>query len=407
MSDVEAVVAELTERLHRHRPERYPVQHATASFHLARVLADAGRLDEAQAAAETAASLFADLPLERAKTNNLLGIILRLARRPEDAAAAFEAAERGFEATGDHLERWSAAHNRGLVAIDAGSHSAAIEAFTAARRGFLELGAAAHAGAAARELGQVLLTSGSADEAVAPLEEAVSLLEQSDERPGMGLAANALGLALLSVGEPRRAVEVLQVAVAAHPRSVRPDAHAMAKANLALGLEALGNEARARLAARQARDTPDAPRAAVTQARAVLARLPQAQDAAADLMAVLDGEDQEHWAPLIREEVLRWLDVGGVEPERWAAGILDRPDRDTALAEAWLGVALELPPASMDRLVGALVGSACGLDLDVADRLRKALSSAALRFPPPQWDRLRYTLSQNAVACGLDPSGWG
>lgn len=406
MSDVEAVVAELTERLRRHPPERYPVQHATASFHLAGVLADAGRLDEAEAAARTAGGLFAQLPLERAKTNNLLGIILRLAGRPGDAAAAFEAAERGFEATGDQLERWAAAHNRGLVAADVGRQPAAIAAFSAARNGFLELGAVSQAGAAARELGQVLLATGSSQQAVTHLEEAVDLLGRSNERAGMGLAANALGLALLSIGEPERAVESLQSAVAAHPRSVRPEAHAMAKANLALGFEALGDHVRARLVCRQGRDTPGAPSVAAEQSRAILGRLGEGGGAAADLMAVLDTEGQDQWAPLIRDEVLRWLDAGGDEADGWAAGILDRRENAVALAEAWLGIALELPPPSMRQLIDALVAATRGLDVEGADRLRKTMSTAAVRFAPPQWDRLRYTLAQSAAVCGLDPAGW-
>src|SRR5215212_11475176 len=87
-------IEELEERLARFPPERYPVQHATAQFHLGVALANAGRPAEAERALHVAARLFAPdrLPTEHAKATNALGAALRLAGRLDEAAAAFSRA---------------------------------------------------------------------------------------------------------------------------------------------------------------------------------------------------------------------------------------------------------------------------------------------------------------------------
>jgi Flp pilus assembly protein TadD len=51
-------VDELEERLRRHPVDRYPVQHATAQFHLGVLRARRGELDRAEAALAAAAALF-------------------------------------------------------------------------------------------------------------------------------------------------------------------------------------------------------------------------------------------------------------------------------------------------------------------------------------------------------------
>ena len=53
-----AVEEELRARLDCYPAVRYPMQHATAQFHLGVLMANAGRLEEAGRALETASSLF-------------------------------------------------------------------------------------------------------------------------------------------------------------------------------------------------------------------------------------------------------------------------------------------------------------------------------------------------------------
>ncbi|MGH3666364.1 MAG: hypothetical protein ACRDU8_09820, partial [Egibacteraceae bacterium] len=66
-------------RLRHYPADRYPVQHATARFHLGQVLLDRGTAAAAEVELRTAAGLFDPrrLPVEHAKATNLLGAALR------------------------------------------------------------------------------------------------------------------------------------------------------------------------------------------------------------------------------------------------------------------------------------------------------------------------------------------
>lgn len=404
MTDAERAVDELQLRLRRHPPDRYPVQHATDRFHLACALLDAGRADEAVDAAAVAVELFGPMPAERAKAHNVLGIALRMAGRGAEAGDAFRSAESGFAAAGLELEEAAAAYNLGLVAAETGDPDAAVDAFGRARARFGAQRARPQEAASARELGQALLVAGRTEEAAEILAGAVALAERVGDRAGYGAASNALGLTLLASGDPAAAVDAFLAAGSVHPRSVRPDAYAMAKANLALALERSGDPPRARLAASQARDVPAAAPVVRAQAEGVLRRLGAASGR--DLVTVLDGEPPEHRPAVVREEVLRWLDVGGHDPDSWLEAILERSGREADLLEAWLDVALELAPPAMRKLLDGMAAAAARAAAGEQDRVRVAMSSAALRFAGPQWDRLRAELATAVAANGLDPAAW-
>ena len=365
-------IEELEARIAQHPAGRYPVQNATASFHLGGLLADAGRGAEAVAALARSADLFgqADLREERAKALNALGAALRVSGREAEAATAFGEAASGFGDLGLALEQGAALHNLGLVSREP-------DRFREARSRFAAGGELRHEAAALRELGSVLLERGELDEAEAALTEAVGLAERAGDLAGLGSAANTLGLAQLALGHLDEAASSFRSSAGAHGRGVRPADHAMAKANLALARERLGDERRARLAARQALAVPAAPEPVRAQARALLERLP---DEAGDLAHVLADEPEENRLPVAREELVRWSEASPEERRReaeaWVAGA------GPELAEPLLGALLELPPDAMAAIAADL--SACA-----DERFRKAFERASARYPVPQLLRLQ------------------
>ena len=401
-------VAALREQAARYRPDRHPLQHATAHFHLGGLLLERGALADAETSFTTAAALFGARGArpEQAKALNGLGATLRAAGRPALAARAFEHAAAGLAAAGLALEEGAARFNLGLVLREDGRAREAVVALQRAGE-LLEAGAVpAQAAAAARELGATLLQLGDADAAVATLERAVERADRARDTPALAAAANALGLAHLAAGRCTEAVQALRIAAAASPRGRRPDAFAMAQANLALAFERTGAPARARLAARQALGVAAPPPAVRDQAQAVLARL---GPDAGDLRVALEQAPEDERAQLAREELARTLDA---PPSQQAADLRAWLDAHVAsslepvsVAELWLGALLELPAAQLDAL--ARGGVAAAAERGGADRetFRDAVTRAMARFHVPQLLRLQDVFSGAAADVG-DPGPW-
>lgn len=390
------MVEELRRELARHDPGRYPVQHATACFHLGATLIALHRPDEAIDVLVRAARLFPEntMPVEHAKSMNMLGVALRDRGDAADAAIAFARAGELFEANEHRVELAATRHNEGLVHRDLGRHEAALTAFRAALDMFVTADARESACAAARELGACLLHLGRLDDAVEVLEQALDLAHRGAGREALGAAANVLGLVHLQADDPERARACFEDAAGAHPATVRPAEHAMARANLALACERQGDHDAARLAARQAIAFEGAAPDVRTQAQGVLDRL---GDDAGALVRALAALPEERWGPAIREEVRR---LGAVADEEldahldaWVRGVAARPDDAVTFHEAWFGVALELPPEDFRRQLDALARRVDALAPDVATSTREAASRAMARFPVPQWMRLRDTLA--------------
>jgi tetratricopeptide (TPR) repeat protein len=392
------VIAELERRLARQPPERYPIQHATTSFHLGTARLQGGDVDGAIEALNRSVELFESLPLERAKAANMVGIALREAGRADEAAAAFERATSDFAASGARLEEAAARYNLGLVRVQQGRSGSA--ELAAALDLFRAEGATRQSAAAGRELGQALLVEGRLDDAVAALEVAASTAERCGDEAGRAAAANALGLAKLAAGAPEAAVEAFQIARAANPRSVRPSEHALAAANLALALERCGDAARSRLAARQARAVPGADQRVRDQCDDVLARLGHRHD---DLVVVLREEPRDRWAVLLRDELERWADEADDERHRAAAALCDELTRTGGsddLAEAVLASALEMPADRMEAVLTAVSTGVSAHGDEASDRGRARLSRAAARFHLPQMTRLEALLLPSAPTRG-------
>jgi len=380
-------IVELQQRVAGYDEARYPVQHATARYHLGVVLTDAGRVDEALESLARAAELFAPelLPVEHAKALIALGAARRLAGQVEPAAAAFARAAELFEAAGLEQELGAAFFNLGLVRRER-QPAAAADCF---RRAAALFAGAAEA-AALRELGTTLFELGELDEATSTLERARGLAERGDPA-GYGGAANALGLVHLAADRTEEAIEAFRQAAGAHPRSVRPAEFAMAKANLALAHERAGDLPRARLAATQALGVGEPPPPVAAQAEGVLVR---AGEASGDLRQVLALEPEDRWEGLVREEVVRLSDA--LEAERQAAAGTWIDDSSAELAQTWLGVLLELPPEMMELHIRSVLATLEGCDREVAGRFRDDVSRASARFHVPQLLRLEETFRRLA-----------
>lgn len=399
----------LREQLEAHPAERYPVQHATARFHLGVLLIQAGRPEQAVRHLRRASQLFPldGMPVEQGKATNMLGVALRELGRPEAAAEAFGRAAGILAEEGQRVEAAAARHNRGLVLVEQGRPDVAEDAFASARDVFAAAGALGQAAAAGRELGALLLEAGELERAGGVLQQAVEHAADAGEQAVLGAAANTLGLVHLEADDPAAARRAFEDAAGGHPRSIRPEGYAMARANLALACERDGEPARARLAARQALDSPGVPEPVATQAREVLDRLGEDPG---DLHTVLADEPEERWQGLLRAELRRLADADPTEQAEhataWIDGQLGHDDREVELAEAYLGVLLELAPETMEGLVEVLVRATGERGAGEATRFREATGRAMARFHVPQLLRLRDTFNRIAGELG-EREGWG
>lgn len=401
-------VGELEERLRRYPAERYPVQHATAQFHLGVALAELGELEGAEAALVRAAELFDPraLSTEHGKALNALGSVLRTAGRPEQAAKVFVRAAAAFQAAGVPGERGAACFNLGLVRCEMDDVDGATEVFAEALRLFEEANAPAYAAAAARELGGARFAARDLDAARDILQRSVDLAARASDEAGAGAAANVLGLVELAAGRACEAADAFAVAAAAHPRAVRREDHAMAKANLALAHEAAGEHRSARIAARQALGVRSAPEPVRAQAEAALARLGVEAD---DVVAAVEEEqDGSARSAIVREELARWLDATDAERRAeagaWIDAQLARPAASVTLAEAWVGGLLELPPADLRAVIRSVLEALHERAADAQETFRADVARAAARFHVPQLLRLRDEFNRMAVELGEQPA---
>lgn len=399
------VIEELRGQLENYGPDQYPVQHATARFHLGSVLIHAGQSREAARHLNRATQLFPrdGMAVEHAKATNMLGVALRNLDEPAAAAELFERASEIFAEEDQRVEEAAAHYNRGLVLLQVDEVEAAREAFTAARETFIEADARQQAAAAGRELGTLLLNQGELEEAAEILEQAVEWAADAGEQAALGSASNTLGLVHRQAGDLDAARAAFQDAVGGHPRSVRPEGYAMAKANLALVYEESDYAPMARLVARQARDTPGVSGPVARQARNILERL---GDEPGDLHRVLDDEPQDQWTAVLRGELRRVADLDEDDQRRharsWVEGQAARDERQVDLAEAYLDVLLELRPKSMDAIIRAIVDATGELEPGAAKNIRRATARGMACFHVPQMMRLRETFNEMADELGQE-----
>jgi tetratricopeptide (TPR) repeat protein len=403
-SDLELGVQILEERLSRYPAERYPMQHATAQFHLGMTLANANRLPEAATALERAVSLFEDrLLAEHAQSLNALGAVYRLQQRQPAAADVFRRAAAEFAAAGQSREQAAAIHNLGLVQREMGQHALAGESFRHALNLFDPRERRGRA-AASREIGVTLVEAGDLEAAATMLEEAATLADAAGDQAGLGAATNALGVAWLAQGRTAEAIDAFRRSAVANPLSLRRAEYATAKANLALAHAESDDPARARLAAGQALAVAEASDAVRSQASQVLSRVGGGTGA---LLEVLRNEPLDVWPGVIREELNRWclLDPAALAGEvgAWIQGQLDDA-RQADLAEVFIGGLLELRPEDLQAIIRSLLQVLATQPSEVRDGFRGQLVSAMARFHVPQWERLKALFNQAAVDLGQEPA---
>lgn len=409
MPAIEEQLAELTGRVDQYPSERYPVQHATAQFHLGTAMLQLDRPGDALGPLTVAEEMFevAGMRLERAKAANMRGVALRTTGHPREAAPSFGRAAAIFHTLDHPLEEAAASYNLGLTCCEVGETDDARQAFTHAAQLFLAAGRMSEAAAAAREKGTMMLTLGEIQGAVDVLTPAVEMAFGCRDMAGAGAAANVLGLAHLAAGDLADAAAAFRDALGAHPRSVRPAEHAMAKANLALALERSSDQARARLAAGQAMGIRTADSPVRAQAEAILQRLPPATGV--ELFEVLDDTPPDRWTAVVREEVLRWADapetVRASAAVQWIDGQLAQHGRGPQFAEALLGAVLELPPDSYELVIRAVVAAVATRSDDEATQFRASVRSGMVRFAIPQWQRLAGTFNSLSTQLG-QPAEW-
>jgi len=408
---------DLRGQLERYPADGYPVQHATASFHLGSALLHEGDTDTAQTLLRTAVQLYAGaLPLEHAKALNMLGVALRQAGEPAPAVAAFTEAADTFAARKDVAEEGAARFNSGLAWLDQDDLAAAAASFEAAIQLFDPATTPGPAGAVRRELGTVRLVEGDLGRATDLLREAVTLSDSARDTTGYGAAANGLGLALLGSGDAAGAIEAFRAAAGSHPRSVRPLEFALVRANLALALEQHGNASEARVTARHTLSVEGVDPNVAEHAAGVLDRL--GPPLAADLASVLQlrtahaenvTQTETALAELFREELtclaalpahLHAVDVG-----EWMQALLADEDLAADRVAAWLGAVLELPPAATQAIVTAMVDAASTAPPERAAELHALVWRGLARFHPPQAARVEELV--RAAARSADFAAWG
>lgn len=383
----------LRRSLDRFPRDRYPIKHASIQRKIAHELAVEGSLIEAEAALRSALEIYgAELPVERAHTLNALGSVLRDGGRPDEAAIVFQEA---LDLLGERATRGDLGmshYNLGLVQAQLGLREAAIDSLRQAVAHLDSRATPAQSAAARRELGSALLVEGRPAAAIGELETAAHLAARGGDRVGLGAAANLLGLARLALGDGEGAVAAFAESASAHALTVRPEGHAMAKANAALAYEALGDSHRARQCAQQALSLPQAARAVIDQANAVLDRLGHLYH----LHVVLDTEPQETWSGVLRDEVRHWVrceeDKRGELIRDWVVGQLERPGTAVERCAALFDALLELPPEAFGTVTKQMRARLAAIDEAKADLFRSHAARAAARFRLPQMQRLERAL---------------
>lgn len=237
-------IAQLEERL-RDLPKGRPFERGVLRFNLGVAYAESPvgdrqvNLSRGLASLESAAKLFdpSSKPMEHARTQNMLGIVLRELRRHEEAAAAFRRAAEMVPAAVNPGEHGAPMNNLGLTLLDMGKRGEAIEAFSDALEAFSGPSFLRQRVDALHNLGQAHAASDGPRDVRKGIEyykQALDITDPQEFPYQWALLQNSLGVAYTAIGEPQGAADAFRQALRVYTRFRFPFQYALAKNNLAL-----------------------------------------------------------------------------------------------------------------------------------------------------------------------------
>lgn len=354
-------IKQLEERL-RDLPKGRPFERGVLRFNLGVALAESpvgdrqSNLNRALSSLEAAAKLFDPFakPIEHARTQNMLGIVLRELRRHEEAAAAFRRAAEMVPAAINPGEHGAPMNNLGLTLLDLGRREEAIEAFRDALDAFSGPAFLRQKVDALHNLGQALAASDGPAEVRQGIEyynRALDITDPQEFPYQWALLKNSLGVAYTAIAEPEEAAEAFRDALRVYTRHRFPFQYALAKNNLGLANLQIGGPTALRRAVAACEDAIMVldMRLHREQWEQVFRNLELAEKGLKDLGQ--EGTRMHHFVRLLAEESEE-VAVQSLRERLADYTLLPDPRRVQALAELDLAM-LQLPEDQAQRLTNA------------------------------------------------------
>lgn len=413
-------IKQLEERV-RALPKGRPFERGVLRFNLGVAYAESPsgdrqvNLSRGLSSLESAAKLFDPFtkPMEHARTQNMLGIVLRELGRHTEAAAAFRRAAEMVPASINPGEHGAPMNNLGLTLLDMGSRDEAIEAFQDALEAFDGPMFLRQRVDALHNLGQALAASEKPEDVRRGIDFYNQALEITDPQEfpyQWALLQNSLGVAYTGIGEPEKAAEAFRQALRVYTRLRFPFQYALAKNNLALaniqigGVQALRQavvaceDAIMVLDIRMHRQQWEQVYRNLELAEKGLKELEQEGTRAQHFARLLADEVDDAMVQAFRERLAEYTMFP--EPRRLQAlaeldlAILSLPDESAQkLTNAWLTVLMELPH---EQFLAGLQGRMAAhgtLDAEASERATRILDyTIQNELLAPQRIRVRDTL---------------
>jgi tetratricopeptide (TPR) repeat protein len=367
-------IAQLEERL-RDLPKGRPFERGVLRFNLGVAYAESPvgdrqvNLSRGLASLESAAKLFDPFskPMEHARTQNMLGIVLRELRRHEEAAAAFRRAAEMVPAAVNPGEHGAPMNNLGLTLLDMGEREEAIEAFSDALEAFSGPSFLRQRVDALHNLGQAYAASDDPQDVLKGIDyygQALDITDPQELPYQWALLQNSLGVAYTGIGQPQKAADAFRQALRVYTRFRFPFQYALAKNNLALANIQIGG----------------------TQA------LRRAVAACEDAIMVLDIRlHREQWEQVYRnlelaEKGLKELGEEGTRMQHFVRLVAEEPDEVAVQSfRERLAEYTALPEPRRLQALAELDLSILGLPDDGAQKLTHAWLTVLMELPQEEF----------------------
>ncbi|MGI8426987.1 MAG: tetratricopeptide repeat protein [Actinomycetota bacterium] len=352
-------------------PNGRPFERGVLRFNLGVAYAEAptgdrpSNLSRALASLESATRLFDSTlkPLEHARAQNVLGIVLKELRRYAEAAAAFTKAADMVPMQVNPGEYGAHVNNLGLTLVDLGRREEAIDAYTKALQAFSGPEFLRQRIDVIHNIGQAHAGSSDAEEIKKGIEFYAEGLELTDPQEfpyQWALLNNSLGVAYTAVGQPEKAAESFSHALRVYSRARWPFQYALAKNNVGLANIQIGDtmslrravasceEAIMVLDVRMHREQWEQVFKNLELAEKGLKELGQQGTRSEHFARLLGEEDDQAMVQRLRERLADYTTLP--DPRRVEAlaeldlAMLDLPDEQASrLTNSWLSILMELP----------------------------------------------------------------